>query len=36
MRDAWVKRQFHLDLLDQDFEDAVKETARDIQPVPLL
>ncbi len=34
-RDAWVKRQFHLELLDQELEEAVKETVGEIQPVPL-
>jgi hypothetical protein len=35
MREAWVKRQFQLELLDQELEGAVKETVGELQPVPL-
>jgi hypothetical protein len=35
MRDAWVKRQFQLELLDQELEDAVKETTAENQPAPM-
>jgi hypothetical protein len=34
MRDAWVKRQFQLELLDQELEEAVKGTTAEVQPMP--
>ena len=33
MREAWAKRQFHLERLDQELEEAVKENAGEIAPL---